>query len=355
MAFVATRNSMSSLSIPSPVLEENVNQLGGPFFPPARPPPLHTSRARYPGPIDISKALQKLRLNSVPFIQPTTPRNAQEKLLLAAASSSSSETPTTLPITRVRYNNSRLASSRGFNSGRKKEPRRVSPSVLRPIPGEFLEIESEFRQSSASSSPALSPSLIFPELFRREEAIPATLSRNIANDPLTGQTCNTPELVSRQPSHPKRLYFENAPSETAASPLSEYSEEANPGTRPPLFDNSPLPEISPIAVSPIKRPRAPSPRTLTKSSPIETWSRPGVPSKTRSCIVCSDSKSVTNFPISTTVRCTHPPQTCLECLQSWIASSMESKGWDKVTCPECDEKLDYENMKTLAAPDMFAR
>lgn len=34
---------------------------------------------------------------------------------------------------------------------------------------------------------------------------------------------------------------------------------------------------------------------------------------------------------------------------------MESKGWDKVTCPECDEKLDYENMKTLAAPDMFAR
>jgi len=34
---------------------------------------------------------------------------------------------------------------------------------------------------------------------------------------------------------------------------------------------------------------------------------------------------------------------------------MESKGWDKVTCSECNEKLDYENMKTLAAPDVFAR
>ncbi|OCK78663.1 hypothetical protein K432DRAFT_255370, partial [Lepidopterella palustris CBS 459.81] len=75
----------------------------------------------------------------------------------------------------------------------------------------------------------------------------------------------------------------------------------------------------------------------------------------RTCAVCNDSKPLDDFPLQPTARCAHQPNTCHICLQTWISSSLESKGFDRITCSECDGKLEYDDILNLASPETFHR
>ncbi|KAF1825972.1 uncharacterized protein K489DRAFT_297765, partial [Dissoconium aciculare CBS 342.82] len=73
------------------------------------------------------------------------------------------------------------------------------------------------------------------------------------------------------------------------------------------------------------------------------------------CVVCGDSKHPLDFPIKTpTAKCEHRPQTCVDCLQSWIASEFEAKGCQGLTCSECPRRLQHEDVQRIASEATFA-
>ncbi|KAF2501288.1 hypothetical protein BU16DRAFT_451626, partial [Lophium mytilinum] len=74
------------------------------------------------------------------------------------------------------------------------------------------------------------------------------------------------------------------------------------------------------------------------------------------CIICTESKSARHFPTRLpTAACTHDAQTCTRCLRQWITSEFESKVWDQIDCPECRERMHYEDMAQLAPSSVFRK
>ncbi|EMC92730.1 hypothetical protein BAUCODRAFT_59502, partial [Baudoinia panamericana UAMH 10762] len=51
--------------------------------------------------------------------------------------------------------------------------------------------------------------------------------------------------------------------------------------------------------------------------------------------------------------CEHLPQTCKECLESWMASEFDTKGTDGIKCPECPETLEYADVLLAASEATF--
>lgn len=74
----------------------------------------------------------------------------------------------------------------------------------------------------------------------------------------------------------------------------------------------------------------------------------------KSCAVCGDDKDQDEFPIkSPTSRCQHAPQLCLDCLDMWVASALDDNGVDAIKCPECPEKLSYDDVHDATSPITF--
>ncbi|OMP86737.1 putative RING finger protein, partial [Diplodia seriata] len=77
----------------------------------------------------------------------------------------------------------------------------------------------------------------------------------------------------------------------------------------------------------------------------------------RECAVCGDAKPNADFPDETRLQCKHVWRTCGECAQAWIASGLESKGWDQIKCPEegCEAFLGHADVSQLADRATFQR
>ena len=73
----------------------------------------------------------------------------------------------------------------------------------------------------------------------------------------------------------------------------------------------------------------------------------------RDCAVCDESFLVPELPAL--LNCKHPPQTCKTCFQRWISEQLTEKGWNKINCPECKSRLEHEEVKTYAAPDVWEK
>jgi hypothetical protein len=74
----------------------------------------------------------------------------------------------------------------------------------------------------------------------------------------------------------------------------------------------------------------------------------------KECCVCGDSKNRDDFPIKSPAEgCDHPPNTCKECLQSWMASEFDTKGCDGIKCPECSQTLEYQEVQEAASKVTF--
>ena len=74
-------------------------------------------------------------------------------------------------------------------------------------------------------------------------------------------------------------------------------------------------------------------------------SRRGTPVLERTCITCKTSKPPSGFTDRRiTANCWHEPATCLECLQSWIYTSLETQDSRRCTCPECGESMNQEDI-----------
>ncbi|OLN87290.1 E3 ubiquitin-protein ligase RNF19B [Colletotrichum chlorophyti] len=76
----------------------------------------------------------------------------------------------------------------------------------------------------------------------------------------------------------------------------------------------------------------------------------------RECPICAETRDISSFPVlSVTPTCTHPPETCRECLQTSIRSDLNSKLWTEIRCPECRELLEYVDIQKYADEETFAR
>jgi hypothetical protein len=74
----------------------------------------------------------------------------------------------------------------------------------------------------------------------------------------------------------------------------------------------------------------------------------------KECCVCGDSKDPPDFHLGSPSKgCEHPPNTCKECLQSWMASEFDTKGCDGIKCPECAQTLEYNEVQQAASADIF--
>lgn len=77
-------------------------------------------------------------------------------------------------------------------------------------------------------------------------------------------------------------------------------------------------------------------------------------SQIKECSTCIEEKPVKSFPKVTTA-CEHENQTCLDCIQNWLAQEVDSTGWNKIHCVACSEVIQYHDMKKLATKSVFEK
>ncbi|KAK4148600.1 hypothetical protein C8A00DRAFT_19598, partial [Chaetomidium leptoderma] len=76
---------------------------------------------------------------------------------------------------------------------------------------------------------------------------------------------------------------------------------------------------------------------------------PDILSGERECIICTDTKPVSEFPTAAiTKACDHEPTTCLLCVATSIQTDLNNRLWNEIKCPECRATLEYDDVQRFA-------
>jgi hypothetical protein len=82
----------------------------------------------------------------------------------------------------------------------------------------------------------------------------------------------------------------------------------------------------------------------------------GTPSLERTCIICKLTKEPSTFVNRRiSANCWHEPATCFPCLQSHIERCVVTQGWESCTCPECGERMTYDDIGSFADDDKLVK
>ena len=72
--------------------------------------------------------------------------------------------------------------------------------------------------------------------------------------------------------------------------------------------------------------------------------------------VCGDEFSIHEFKSRPfTSACSHKVNTCNTCLGHWLDESLNNRGYDKISCPECSNLLQHADLKFCATTEQFNR
>ena len=94
----------------------------------------------------------------------------------------------------------------------------------------------------------------------------------------------------------------------------------------------------------------PNHTTLTNSGPHLTST------VSKDCVVCYDPLTTRTVPQRRiTTACNHEPDVCRSCLATSISTQFNSKVWDQISCPSCSQRLEFQDVKDFADPDVFTR
>ncbi|KAL9113482.1 MAG: hypothetical protein Q9227_002523 [Pyrenula ochraceoflavens] len=72
------------------------------------------------------------------------------------------------------------------------------------------------------------------------------------------------------------------------------------------------------------------------------------------CVVC-DEPILAVAQDQITMTCAHTRDVCTECLQQTLEAQLESRGWDRFSCPTCSQPLQHCDMQMWAPPGLFER
>ena len=96
--------------------------------------------------------------------------------------------------------------------------------------------------------------------------------------------------------------------------------------------------------------QTPTGNSITDSIPNVTSSR------NRDCVVCFETLNPGNTPVRRiTSSCDHEPDICRLCLATSISTQLDSRVWDQIGCPSCDQRLGYQDVKAFADSSAFGR
>jgi hypothetical protein len=84
-------------------------------------------------------------------------------------------------------------------------------------------------------------------------------------------------------------------------------------------------------------------------------SEPILPPILQSCVVCAEEFEEPKVSIRTAGSCSHRTKTCGDCFSSWVASQIETVGWDQIRCPECPRLLSYDDIKSATTEEVFQK
>lgn len=76
--------------------------------------------------------------------------------------------------------------------------------------------------------------------------------------------------------------------------------------------------------------------------------------KRKECVTCTNEVAINRFPkLPHKSAEQHGRDVCFECWEQHLASEIQSKGWDSVCCPLCEESLDGAEIKKLAGSKTY--
>ncbi|KAK0634033.1 hypothetical protein B0T14DRAFT_508265 [Immersiella caudata] len=102
--------------------------------------------------------------------------------------------------------------------------------------------------------------------------------------------------------------------------------------------------------------QSPTPSTRTRSSNgyiehFPTLAASESLEEEKECVICAETKQPGGFPLlCASSRCNHPPETCRSCLRQHIRTALADKAWHSrvVTCPECNNPMEYDEVRMHA-------
>jgi hypothetical protein len=75
----------------------------------------------------------------------------------------------------------------------------------------------------------------------------------------------------------------------------------------------------------------------------------------KDCVICGDELAFDKFPDRITSKCDHEANSCRKCMRKWIKTTLASKGFDKISCPECSAMLQHGEVKARAGKRTFEK
>jgi hypothetical protein len=73
------------------------------------------------------------------------------------------------------------------------------------------------------------------------------------------------------------------------------------------------------------------------------------------CSICAEEVGYLEWPGINSILCKHDGTSCRPCLQNWIAAALDENNVERITCPECEVGMDYNDLKRHASEEEFAR
>ncbi|KAI1505159.1 hypothetical protein F5X99DRAFT_405426 [Biscogniauxia marginata] len=74
------------------------------------------------------------------------------------------------------------------------------------------------------------------------------------------------------------------------------------------------------------------------------------------CTACFENKHLSEFQQTTiTSRCTHPSTLCIDCVNSSIISQTQNGFLSQLACPECPERLNFEEVQRFTNSEIFTK
>jgi hypothetical protein len=92
---------------------------------------------------------------------------------------------------------------------------------------------------------------------------------------------------------------------------------------------------------------------------LEGWERLEIQAtveiQVKDCVICGDELPFDKFPDRITSTCDHEANSCRKCMRQWIKTTLKSKGFDKINCPECSAMLEHSEVKARAGKRTFEK